>query len=78
MQSLRNWLVCWAACVGALSLGVASATDGKIAKYVRYQIGDVVSYGVIEGDKVIKLDGDLFGKPTRTKELKDHKPEKTS
>lgn len=66
MQFLRNWFVCLAACSGAMSLGMASAADGKVTKYVRYQVGDVVSYGVVEGDKIVKLDGDLFGKPTRT------------
>jgi len=66
MRSLRNWLVCVVACLGGLAISGASADDGKVTKYVRYQVGDVVSYGVIDGDKVIKLDGDLFGKPTRT------------
>jgi len=66
MRSLRNWLVCVVACLGGLAISGASADDGKVTKYVRYQVGDVVSYGVIDGDKVIKLDGDLFGKPTQT------------
>lgn len=66
MRSLGNWLFCGAVCIGVLSQSVASAADGKVTKYVRYQVGDAVSYGVVEGDKVIKLDGDLFGKSTRT------------
>lgn len=66
MRSVRIWFICVTACLGNLSFGVASAADGKISKYVRYQVGDLVSFGVVEGDKVIKLDGDLFGKPIRT------------
>ena len=30
--------------------------------YVRYQHGDEVSYGILEGKTILKIDGDLFGK----------------
>lgn len=62
MKLLRNWLV-----LGVLMMTSAVvAADGKVTKYVRYQVGDAISFGVVEGDRVVKLDGDLFGKPTRT------------
>jgi len=34
----------------------------KPAKYLRFQAGEIVSYGKLEGDNVRKIDGDLFGK----------------
>jgi 2-keto-4-pentenoate hydratase/2-oxohepta-3-ene-1,7-dioic acid hydratase in catechol pathway len=37
----------------------AGAADG--AKYVRFQAGDTVAYGLLDGDRVVQLDGDLFG-----------------
>mgnify|MGYP001268267175 CR=1 FL=1 len=30
-------------------------------RFVRYQNGDAVSYGVVDGDKVWEIEGDLFG-----------------
>jgi len=50
----------------AMLAGVAVAADGKATKYVRYQVGETISFGVVEGDRVVKLDGDLFGKWTKT------------
>jgi 2-keto-4-pentenoate hydratase/2-oxohepta-3-ene-1,7-dioic acid hydratase in catechol pathway len=46
------------------------------AVYCRFQAGDVVVYGVVEGDKVRQLDGDLFRSPKpsqKTFSLKDVK-----
>jgi 2-keto-4-pentenoate hydratase/2-oxohepta-3-ene-1,7-dioic acid hydratase in catechol pathway len=36
------------------------------AKYCRFQAGDRVAYGVVEGDRVRELSGDLFGSPRKT------------
>lgn len=36
------------------------------AKYVRFQAGETVAYGLLEGERVIQLDGDLFGDWTKT------------
>ncbi len=43
-----------------------TAAEKETARYVRFQAGDSVSYGIVEGKKVRQLDGDLFGswKPT--------------
>ena len=52
---------------GLISAGLAShAADAKVARYARFQVGNAVAYGVIEGDSVRQIDGDLFGswKPT--------------
>ncbi len=44
----------------------AYAADAKVARYARFQVGNTASYGIIEGDNVRQIDGDLFGswKPT--------------
>ncbi len=31
------------------------------AKYVRFQAGETVAYGLLEGDRVVQLEGNLFG-----------------
>lgn len=36
------------------------------AKYPRFQTGDTVAYGLLEGDRVRQLSGDLFGAWTKT------------
>jgi 2-keto-4-pentenoate hydratase/2-oxohepta-3-ene-1,7-dioic acid hydratase in catechol pathway len=40
----------------------------KVTKYVRFQAGASVSYGIVEGDRVRRIEGDLFGtwKPTES------------
>jgi 2-keto-4-pentenoate hydratase/2-oxohepta-3-ene-1,7-dioic acid hydratase in catechol pathway len=40
----------------------ASAADQKVTRYVRFQVGDTIAYGIIDDDQVRQLDGDLFGK----------------
>ncbi|HLQ44473.1 MAG TPA: fumarylacetoacetate hydrolase family protein [Planctomycetaceae bacterium] len=51
---------------GGIVIAAASAADEKVVKYARFQVGEVVAYGIVEGDRVVQLDGDLFGKWTRT------------
>ncbi|MEX0677681.1 MAG: fumarylacetoacetate hydrolase family protein [Pirellulales bacterium] len=33
----------------------------NVTRYARFQIGDTVAYGIVEGDEVREIDGDLFG-----------------
>ena len=40
------------------------AADKKV--YVRFQAGDTIAYGLVEGDKVRQLSGDLFTAPKPT------------
>src|SRR5262245_17730653 len=42
------------------------ARANEPAKYLRFQKGDTIAYGLLEGDRVRHLDGDLFGKWTKT------------
>lgn len=36
-------------------------SDQPVTKYVRFQVGKTVAYGILEGDRVRRLSGDLFG-----------------
>ncbi len=51
--------------LGLLAASVADGAD-KVTRYARFQAGDTVAYGIIEGDVVRQIDGDLFAiwKPT--------------
>ncbi len=54
----------------------AAAAEKKVTKYVRFQAADTVAYGIVEGDRVRQLEGDLFGswRPTgKLHELSDVK-----
>lgn len=44
-------------------LSTAQAEDGKdeVRKFVRFQVGETVAYGLLENDRVRRLSGDLFG-----------------
>jgi 2-keto-4-pentenoate hydratase/2-oxohepta-3-ene-1,7-dioic acid hydratase in catechol pathway len=46
--------------------GAGGAAEPKVTKYARFQAGDTVAYGVVEGDRVVAVEGDLFGKWSRT------------
>lgn len=61
----------------AIVLGTARHSEAvDHVRYLRFQKGDTVAYGRLEGDKVHQLDGDLFGKweeTDKTHALKDVK-----
>ena len=44
---------------------------GKTTLYVRYEDDGDVSYGILEGKKIRRIDGDLFGKWKRTNKTVD-------
>src|SRR5215213_5898586 len=46
----------------AASGGTAPAADAKAVKYARFRAGGETSYGLVEGDRVRRLTGDLFGR----------------
>jgi 2-keto-4-pentenoate hydratase/2-oxohepta-3-ene-1,7-dioic acid hydratase in catechol pathway len=48
-----------------LFASLAGAADGP-TKYARFQAGDTVAYGIVEGDKIRQLSGNLFGKWEKT------------
>ncbi len=39
----------------------ARGGDAKVTRYARFQVGQTTAYGIVEGDQVRQLDGDLFG-----------------
>ena len=41
----------------------ALATEAQVRKYVRYEVGGEVSYGLLEGDSIQPLSGGLFDSP---------------
>jgi 2-keto-4-pentenoate hydratase/2-oxohepta-3-ene-1,7-dioic acid hydratase in catechol pathway len=49
------------ACGLAFSGQLAHAADGKVTRYCRFQVGNAAAYGVVEGDQVRAIEGDLFG-----------------
>ena len=60
--------IVWAGVCGPLTLLVLAGWlwGAEPAKYCRFQIGDTVAYGLVEGDSVRQLEGDLFGKWSKT------------
>jgi len=50
--------------VVSLTLATASsvlAGDGDVKRYVRYSLGDAIRYGILDGEQVREIEGDLFG-----------------
>ncbi len=39
----------------------AFAAESEMTKYVRFRAGDCVAYGIVDGEQVRVVDGDLFG-----------------
>jgi 2-keto-4-pentenoate hydratase/2-oxohepta-3-ene-1,7-dioic acid hydratase in catechol pathway len=44
----------------------AEEAKGTMTKYVRFQVDDKVAYGIVEGERVRELAGDLFGRWKKT------------
>ena len=47
-------------------VGAGGAAQAPITKYVRYVAGGVTAYGLLEGDSIRELKGDLFANPSPT------------
>lgn len=46
---------------------VANEKENGATKYVRFRIGDTTAYGIVEGENIRRIDGNLFGKWKATK-----------
>ncbi len=65
---------CSVALAALIALGVAQVSkaenpgESKVTKYARFQAGETIAYGVVEGDRIRQIEGDLFGtrRPTET------------
>jgi 2-keto-4-pentenoate hydratase/2-oxohepta-3-ene-1,7-dioic acid hydratase in catechol pathway len=55
-------------------------TDSKVTRYVRYQAGSTIAYGMLHGDDIQPINGDLFGShrasgsPVKVSQVKLHYP----
>lgn len=69
---MKRCRICWASAPVALAAVLLVETlgmgaEGKVTRYVRFQTKDeTTAYGIVEGDKVRQLDGDLFRSPKPT------------
>jgi len=45
-----------------VNCGLSLAAEKKVTRYARFQVGDKVAYGIVEGYRLRQIDGDLFGK----------------
>ena len=50
----------------ATSLPIEIGAQTPVKRYVRYSQGNAISYGLLEGDTIRELKGDLFSKPVET------------
>lgn len=70
MQRLRSVLVAVVLFTALSAILSRSATaqekSAKVVKYARFQVGKKISYGIVEGNLIHALDGDLFGKWKRS------------
>lgn len=51
---------------GSISIAMACAAEEHTVKYLRYQSGSEVAYGILEGETIHQLKGNLFEAPERT------------
>ncbi len=73
---MHRWRLMLPVLLAGLFGGALPAQSEKPAatKYLRFQAGNTTAYGIVEGDRVRQLDGDLFGawkKTEKTFALKD-------
>jgi 2-keto-4-pentenoate hydratase/2-oxohepta-3-ene-1,7-dioic acid hydratase in catechol pathway len=61
----RLWLLI-ALTIAALLLSSVVVGQQTVTKYVRYSSQNQISYGILDGDAIAELKGDLFANPTRT------------
>ena len=48
------------------AVSTSVAAQGPVTKYVRYTHAGATSYGILDGDQIRQLQGDLFAKPSPT------------
>ena len=51
---------------GAQVSNAENPGESKVTRYARFQAGGSIAYGIVEGDRIRQIEGDLFGdRPTR-------------
>lgn len=68
MRCQERLLLCSALLLALLLQAGSLAAEKKVTKYVRFRAGKTVAYGIVEGNRVRQLDGNLFRswRPTDT------------
>ncbi|HQO35583.1 MAG TPA: fumarylacetoacetate hydrolase family protein [bacterium] len=54
-------------CIGVLLCPDGWCEEKPIVKFARFQVGDAISYGIVENDSIRQISGDLFGEWKVTK-----------
>ena len=73
---MKKHLALIAALVPCFLVCLSAVSRAEATKYARFQAGDTVAYGVVEGQRIRQIDGNLFGnwkKTDRTFALKEVK-----
>ena len=70
-MNVRPGSVALAAMIALGSAQVSKAQnpgESKVTRYARFQAGETIAYGIVEGDRIRRIEGDLFGtrRPTET------------
>jgi 2-keto-4-pentenoate hydratase/2-oxohepta-3-ene-1,7-dioic acid hydratase in catechol pathway len=70
-MNVRPGSVALAAMIALGSAQVSKAQDpggSKVTRYARFQAGETIAHGIVEGDRIRQIEGDLFGarRPTET------------
>ncbi len=68
MNEFKSRLAAWTTlfAFGVIFVSEGSAEQKETVKYVRFQVGKTAAYGIVEGDRVRELSGDLFRTWTKT------------
>ncbi len=53
-------------CSASFWLAAGTEATAVVEKFARFQIGEIVAYGIVEGEHLRQLDGDLFSKWKKT------------
>lgn len=64
-RTLALWLITAGACAAE---STCKADESQMVKYARFRAGKVVAYGIVEGERIRRLDGNLFAKWSKTEE----------
>jgi 2-keto-4-pentenoate hydratase/2-oxohepta-3-ene-1,7-dioic acid hydratase in catechol pathway len=65
-QSCDGWLLSAIISAMVLLAGFETMHAAEPVRFLRFQKGTTISYGILEGEQVRQLSGDLFGKWSRT------------
>jgi 2-keto-4-pentenoate hydratase/2-oxohepta-3-ene-1,7-dioic acid hydratase in catechol pathway len=63
-MNVRPGSVALAAMIALGSAQVSKAHypgESKVTRYARFQSGETIAYGIVEGDRIRQIEGDLFG-----------------